>query len=1190
MAEPQPQAERPPDDTARPRPDALAVNGAVPPPTDETPTIISKHVPAVVRTESGLAESLRGRHLAHFELLEPIGVGGMAAVIRARDTQLDRIVALKVLPPEMAADPEHVRRFQQEARSAAKLDHENIARVFYGGQDQGLLFIAFEFVEGQNLRTLLERRGRLPVPEALSYVLQIATGLAHAAERGVVHRDIKPSNILITPSGRAKLVDMGLARSLGPRTDGGLTQSGVTLGTFDYISPEQALEPRDADVRSDIYSLGCTLYHMLTGHPPVPEGTAAKKLHHHQQVPPIDPRQLNPVIPDEVAAVLGRMMAKDPAERYQQPEQLVQHLLVLAQKVGAPAAGPDGLLFVDAPLPSAPQMRPAFLMGAAVVVLVAFIVFLGTAPDGHGPQRGNTLHPAQRNSGPPPAIPEPGAVVKGGPGAQEKGADSPPQAAPPQEPVWRTFDSAKALADYLDKNTVARVLLGRDLDLEDAPLVFRGRSLEIMAADPKQRPTLRLTYPATGGRTSWAALTIEGEGTVKLTGLRFVVNATQAPDIQMTALAHKGTGQITAIGCEFVQLNAPENGGRGRLSSVTVSGTRGEVDIPRLQLAHCYFAPGQEAVTLVGTTELHAAECAFAPHSAALFHLRGRGRQESKVDLSRCSVFLGEGPAFRLADGPPCTLTATDCLFTRPESNASRPPAALVYQVGLLASSFEYNGNGNAYHNVKLYWARATETGEETSTSLKDFNRARHVTEGDRSTELVESPWQAADPLAALRGQEPQKAFRLRTDVAALRRGDDLGQLVGVNDSAWGQLYPRPLPRPEERTPEAVAGRRVVDPNAKPGSGEYRTLAEAVLAAKSGDDIWIRHTGRLVTGEIKLPAPNFELTIQAAPGSRPLLALNPSPELDEALFRLYDGKLTLKGLAFQLDAPQEGSRRVSVVTLLGPGQCLLHSCLVTLAGSGAAPFPAVMTLADPSTAMKMESRSGRTQPDVDLQNCFIRGEGDLLAVRASRPFTLEVRNSLVVLRAGALLAAEGGSEDVTGQPAVHSMELNQVTAYLGEHLLTLKAARHARGLLKTEVTAQDCLFASAAGGKSLIHLEGMDSENQVRGLLAWASNRANPNVYSNFSPMLDQMPKDQESMLMPLNRQDWLTFTREPPEAALFERVTFPGAPVDGGWTKAAPAQFRAKSESDLSRAGADLDALAKLLENGASVPQPDDD
>src|SRR5258708_38864924 len=128
---------------------------------------------------------------------------------------------------------------------------------------------------------------------------------------------------------------MGLARNLDRRNERDLTQSGVTLGTFDYISPEQALEPREADVRSDIYSLGCTFYHMVTGQPPVPEGTAARKLQHHQQVKPADPRELAPNIPDEVAMIMARMMAKNPRDRYQTPEHLVHDLLQAARKLGA---------------------------------------------------------------------------------------------------------------------------------------------------------------------------------------------------------------------------------------------------------------------------------------------------------------------------------------------------------------------------------------------------------------------------------------------------------------------------------------------------------------------------------------------------------------------------------------------------------------------------------------------------------------------------------------------------------------------------------------------------------------------------------------------------------------------------------------------------------------------------------------
>src|SRR6266851_10130295 len=349
------------------------------PVSDDAPTIISRAKPQSVHAEDLLKSDLRGRRLAHFELLEPIGAGGMAAVLRARDTQLDRTVALKILPPEMASNPENILRFHQEARAAAKLDHENIARVFFYGEDQGLHFIAFEFVEGETLRALVERRGRLPVADAINYLLQIATGLAHAAERGVVHRDIKPSNIIITPTGRAKLVDMGLARSQSPQADIALTQSGVTLGTFDYISPEQALEPRDADVRSDIYSLGCTFYHVLTGQTPTPEGTAAKKLHHHQHEPPVDPRQLNPEIPDEVAGILARMIAKDPKDRYQRAEHLVQHLLLQAHKLGGVPELPNGVLFVDTPLPAPPRLRPVWMTAVAVFILLAFIILQGMA-------------------------------------------------------------------------------------------------------------------------------------------------------------------------------------------------------------------------------------------------------------------------------------------------------------------------------------------------------------------------------------------------------------------------------------------------------------------------------------------------------------------------------------------------------------------------------------------------------------------------------------------------------------------------------------------------------------------------------------------------------------------------------------------------------------------------------------------
>jgi serine/threonine protein kinase len=177
---------------------------------------------------------------------------------------------------------------------------------------------------------------------------------------------------------------MGLARCQERKGDD-LTQSGVTLGTFDYISPEQALEPRDADVRSDIYSLGCTFYHLITGQAPVPDGTAARKLHHHQHVKPLDPRELVPDLPVEVAQVLDRMMAKNPRDRYQSPEELVQHLLQLAQQLGSDGQQPDGVLSLETTsTPSAASGWPFLWTVLAIVGVLALVLLLDQLPSDSG--------------------------------------------------------------------------------------------------------------------------------------------------------------------------------------------------------------------------------------------------------------------------------------------------------------------------------------------------------------------------------------------------------------------------------------------------------------------------------------------------------------------------------------------------------------------------------------------------------------------------------------------------------------------------------------------------------------------------------------------------------------------------------------------------------------------------------------
>ena len=311
---------------------------------DEQKTVISSNLPLRAnplpqsQNPQEVGRALEGHRLDYYILEEFVGGGGMGAVFRATDTKLGRTVAVKVLSRHQN-DEETLRRFKNEAQSAARLDHDNIARVYYVGDDGGWHFIVFEFIEGVNIRDLVHHKGALGLDEALSYVLQIADALEHAHQRDVIHRDIKPSNVLVTPEGHAKLVDMGLARMHHIESDSAdATASGVTLGTFDYISPEQARDPRNTDVRSDLYSLGCTLYFMLTGSPPFPEGTVLQKLLSHSTDTPPDPRLYRNDIDDSIIRILDRLLAKRPDERYQSPAELIGDLLVAAERLGLPAA------------------------------------------------------------------------------------------------------------------------------------------------------------------------------------------------------------------------------------------------------------------------------------------------------------------------------------------------------------------------------------------------------------------------------------------------------------------------------------------------------------------------------------------------------------------------------------------------------------------------------------------------------------------------------------------------------------------------------------------------------------------------------------------------------------------------------------------------------------------------------------
>jgi eukaryotic-like serine/threonine-protein kinase len=263
-----------------------------------------------------------------FEIKRLIAEGAMGRVYLAIDRYKETRVALKVLQPAFANDPLRIARFRQECEVASELQHDNVARVTHCECAGRSMILVLEYVEGHTLAQIVRSRGPLPVDEACDYICQTAAGLAGAARRGIVHRDIKPQNIMLESQTQLiKIVDFGLGRFVEERRSGfQLTAHDEILGTLDFMSPEQAASSRDADIRSDIYSLGCTLYYLLAGAPPFRGESISELLRKHESERPIPIRVLRPEVPIAVASALDRMMEKDPKHRPQTPLDVLKSL------------------------------------------------------------------------------------------------------------------------------------------------------------------------------------------------------------------------------------------------------------------------------------------------------------------------------------------------------------------------------------------------------------------------------------------------------------------------------------------------------------------------------------------------------------------------------------------------------------------------------------------------------------------------------------------------------------------------------------------------------------------------------------------------------------------------------------------------------------------------------------------------
>src|SRR6266478_5928053 len=367
--------------------------------------------------------------IGKYKVMERLGQGGMGSVYLCEHKFMRRRAAVKVLPTAKADDTSSLQRFYREGRAVAALDHPNIVRAYDIDQDDKLHFLVMEYVDGASFQELIKKHGPMDITRAAHYIRQAAIGLQHAHQTaGLVHRDVKPGNILVDRTGIVKVLDMGLARFFHDEEDV-LTKKydESVLGTADYLAPEQALDSHGVDIRADIYSLGATFYFILTGSTPFSEGTVAQKLIWHQTRQPKSVALLRPEVPAEMAAVLEKMMAKEPAQRYQTPAEVVEALAPWTQQ----------------PIPPPPEKEMPRLSPAAMGSMSEISI-------------GSGLHglPAAA-SRPPAGTPSPAPTRPVAPPAATKPSSTPPRTQGTITPVLPPAKTAPRPAEPASKDAVA---------------------------------------------------------------------------------------------------------------------------------------------------------------------------------------------------------------------------------------------------------------------------------------------------------------------------------------------------------------------------------------------------------------------------------------------------------------------------------------------------------------------------------------------------------------------------------------------------------------------------------------------------------------------------------------------------------------------------------------------------------------
>jgi eukaryotic-like serine/threonine-protein kinase len=444
-----------------------------------------------------------------YELEELVGSGGMSSVYRAHDRVLDRKVALKLLHQRLIDEEEYVERFRREARMVAGLLHQNIVTVIDRGEDGGNPFIVFEFVDGENLKQLVDREGPLPAEQAVELAMQVARGLAFAHANGYVHRDVKPQNVLLNGDGEAKVTDFGIARSLDVKH--GVTQTGTVLGTSDYIAPEQA-QGQQVDEHTDVYSLGIVLYELLTGELPFTgDNFVAVAMKHINEDPP-RVSSIRPEVPPRLDAAVARALAKNTSDRFPTMADFGRELEACLEELRSPGAAPTMVIAPprgrrSAPAATQPRRRRSKPPTAAILIAIGLAVAVAALAVALVRENGSSNGPSTASGGSTPiGLTGVGAYDPPPGNGQEHNADAPKATDSNPSTYWETEHYRSSLAS-LGKHGVGLVLdAGAPVTVHHVTVTTDtpGFTAEIRVGDSASGPFRSVSDPQTvGGQTTF---------------------------------------------------------------------------------------------------------------------------------------------------------------------------------------------------------------------------------------------------------------------------------------------------------------------------------------------------------------------------------------------------------------------------------------------------------------------------------------------------------------------------------------------------------------------------------------------------------------------------------------------------------------------------------------------------------------